>query len=68
MTPKETYIAGVLALGGRNRARRLHPWKLARLKRAYAPFLHGASRMNVIASAHHIESQARANNIPEPDD
>jgi hypothetical protein len=68
MTPKETYVAGVLALGGKSRARRLHPWQLARLKRAYAPFLPGASRINTIASANDIEAEARAKNIPEPDE
>lgn len=68
MTPKETYAAGVLALGGKSRALRLHPWQLARLKRAYAPFLHGASRINTVASAHLIELRARAKNIPEPDE
>jgi hypothetical protein len=66
MTPKETYEAGVLALGGKSKARRLHPWELARLKREYAASLHGGAKMNVNASASVIESEARAKNIAEP--
>ena len=66
MTPKEKYEAGVLALGGKNKARRLHPWEFARLKREYAPSLHGGARASVIISATVIESEARAKNIAEP--
>ena len=66
MTSKEIYEAGVLALGGKNKARRLHPWEFARLKREYAPSVNGAARMNVQASALMIEHEARARNIPEP--
>jgi hypothetical protein len=68
MTPKQKYEAGVLALGGKGKASRLHPWEFSRLKREYAPFLHGGARMAVIASAMVMESQARARNIPEPVD
>jgi hypothetical protein len=66
MTPKQKYEAGVLALGGKGKALRLHPWEFARLKREYAPFLHGGARIFVIISAEVMENQARSRNIPEP--
>ena len=63
---KQQYDAAVMALGGKTKAEREHPWEFAAIKRDYAPSLHGAAKQAVIASASFIESKALARGVPRP--
>ncbi len=63
---KEEYMEALAALGSKSKALRETPWEFASVKRRFAPRFHGGAAINMLASAHVIESSAVARGIKRP--